>query len=151
MLMSMTTNAAHPASALDTVLLFARVRAELVRDVDRAVSGHSLGFSDLALVRLLAAAPGHRMRRSDLAHALGVTASAVARQVAPLERIGIVARESNPKDARLALVVLTDAGVRVEQEASAAAAERASSVLDRTWTADEQASLADLLARVTTR
>jgi DNA-binding MarR family transcriptional regulator len=149
--MNMTTNAAHPSTALDTILRFARVRAELVRDVERAASGHSLGFSDLALVRLLAAAPGHRMRRSDLAEALGVTASAVARQVAPLERIGIVARESNPKDARLALVVLTDAGARVEREASAAAAERATSVLDRTWTAEEQASLAGLLDRVTSR
>src|SRR4051794_26196249 len=114
MLLSMTTTSQSP---LDTILLLARVRAELVRDVDRAVSGHSLGFSDLALVRLLAAAPERRLRRSDLAHALGVTPSAVARQVAPLERIGIVARESNAKDARLALVVLTDTGARVEREA----------------------------------
>jgi DNA-binding MarR family transcriptional regulator len=141
------TAASQPPTALDTILLFARVRAELVRDIDRCVSGHSLGFSDLALVRALAAAPQQRMRRSDLAHALGVTPSAVARQVAPLERIGVVDRESNPKDARLALVVLTEAGQRVEREATAAASERASTLLDATWSADEQAQMRALLER----
>jgi DNA-binding MarR family transcriptional regulator len=144
--MLMNMNASTKSSPLETIIQLARVRAELVRDIDRS-SGHGMSFSDLVLVRVVAASPDGRIRRTDLAHALGVTPSAVARQVGPLERMGILARESNPKDARLALVVLTEAGKLVEQEASVIAEERASAILERTWSADERASLTALLAR----
>jgi DNA-binding MarR family transcriptional regulator len=146
--MLMTMNAPSRTSPLDAILLLARARAEVVRHLDRAVSGHGLGFSDFVLLRTLAAAPDGRMRRSDLADALGVTTSAVARQLGPLERIGVVDREANPRDARLALVVLTDAGARVASEATAVAEERAQSVVDGTWNEAELAQLVELLARV---
>jgi L-alanine-DL-glutamate epimerase-like enolase superfamily enzyme len=58
-----------------------------------------------------------RLRRVELANRLGVTTSGIARQLGPLERIGLVGRESSPGDARLALVVLTEAGDRVAGEA----------------------------------
>lgn len=140
--MVMTMNESH----LDTVLLLARARVELVRDIDRGSSSHGLSLSDLALLRELASEPNGRMRRTDLARALGVTTSNVARQLGPLERMGMVDRESNPKDARLALVVLTEAGARVEREASAIAEERAKTALDRTWTVEQQATVAELLS-----
>lgn len=134
-------------TALETITLLSRVRAELVRDVDRAASGHGIGFSDLTLLRELARTSDGRMRRSDLADQLGVTTSAVARQLGPLERIGVVDRESNPKDARLAIVVLTDAGRRVADESGIVAEERARMLLDRRWSEREQAQLAALLLK----
>jgi DNA-binding MarR family transcriptional regulator len=91
--------------------------------------------------------PDGRIRRADLADRLGVTTSAIARQLGPLERIGVVDRESNPKDARLAIVVLTDAGRRVAAEASVFAEERAAMLLDRIWTSREQAQLDALLSK----
>lgn len=139
---------ASTTSPLDALLQLARARAELVRELDRAVNGHGLGFSDFVLLRTLAATPDGRMRRSELAHALGVTPSAVARQLGPLERMGLVDRESNPRDARLALVVLTDAGARVFEEASATADERARSIVARTWDTTELDQLVALLQRV---
>ena len=54
--------------------------------------------------------------------------SGVARQVAPLERMGLVGRESHDRDARLALVVLTETGTRIVDDAlqtAETAAERA--------------------------
>lgn len=146
--MLMTMNANSSTTPLDAILLLARARAEVVGELDRAVNGHGLGFSDFVLLRTLAAAPQRRMRRSELATALGVTPSAVARQLGPLERIGVVDRESNPRDARLALVVLTESGARVASESSAVAEERAQSIVDRTWSADEVRQLVELLARV---
>ncbi len=134
-------------TALETVTLLSRVRAELVRDVDRAASGHGVSFSDLTLLREVSSMPDGRIRRAELAERLGVTTSAIARQLGPLERIGVVDRESNPKDARLAIVVLTDAGRRVATEASVFAEERASLALDRIWSAKEQAQLDALLAK----
>jgi DNA-binding MarR family transcriptional regulator len=145
--MIMNQTPATSRTALETVTLLSRVRAELVRDVDRAASGHGVSFSDLTLLRELVNMPDGRIRRVDLAERLGVTTSAIARQLGPLERIGVVDRESNPKDARVAIVVLTDAGRRVATEASVAAEQRAAATLDRVWSAREQAQLDALLTK----
>src|SRR4051794_20672559 len=102
------------SNALSTVLSLLYARTVLVRDVDAPLgSFHGLGLNDLALLLELNEAPNGTMRRVDLAGRLGITTSGVARQLGPLERIGLVDRESSPGDARLALVVLTEAGRRV--------------------------------------
>jgi DNA-binding MarR family transcriptional regulator len=88
------------------------------------------------------------MRRADLAQRLGVTPSGIARQVGPLERIGLVGRESNPRDARLALVTLTDAGKRVADEAAVTAEEAATSALRAIWSDADRERLSKLLAAV---
>jgi DNA-binding MarR family transcriptional regulator len=133
-------------SALSTVLDLARARTLILRDVDAAIGmHHGIGLSDLGLLLELRAAPDHRMRRVDLAHRLGVTTSGVARQLAPLERIGLVGREPSPGDARLALVVLTEAGDRVAGESSPTAERSAATALGRLWESDEQGALAFLL------
>jgi DNA-binding MarR family transcriptional regulator len=139
----MTTSA---DTALSTVLDLARARTLILRDVDAAIGmHHGIGLSDLGLLLELRAAPDQRMRRVDLAHRLGVTTSGVARQLAPLERIGLVGREPSPGDARLALVVLTEAGDRVAGEASPTAERGASTALGKLWESDEQSALGFLL------
>jgi DNA-binding MarR family transcriptional regulator len=72
---------------------------------------------------------------------------AVARQLAPLERIGLVTWESNPSDARLALVVLTPCGAEVADEAAATADVAADLALGRLWSREEREALAPLLRR----
>jgi DNA-binding MarR family transcriptional regulator len=131
---------------LRTTLDLMRARTLVLRDVDHALGAyHGIGLSDLALLLEVRGAPERTLRRSELASRLAVTTSGVARQLAPLERIGLVARESNPGDARLALVSLTDAGERVAGEALASAGELAEQVLARYWSADDQTRLAELL------
>jgi DNA-binding MarR family transcriptional regulator len=133
---------------LSTVLNLARARALVARDVDEALgSHHGLGLNDLAVLLELKAAPGGRMRRAELARRLAVTTSGVARQLQPLERIGVVGRESNPTDARLALVVLTPAGDRLATDAAATAEEAAGRALGRLWPAGEVGRLRTLLER----
>jgi DNA-binding MarR family transcriptional regulator len=137
------------SSALDTVLDLALARSFVVRDVDAALGTyHGLSLSDFALLLELRAAPSQKVRRADLASRLGVTPSGVARQLAPLERIGLVGRESHERDARLALVVLTTTGDRIAGEALATAQRAAAQALDTRWSADEQTSLGTLLARI---
>jgi DNA-binding MarR family transcriptional regulator len=70
----------------------------------------------------------------------------VARQLQPLERIGVVARESHPTDARLALVVLTPAGESLASDAAATAGEAAARTFDDRWTRSRQSQLAGLVA-----
>ena len=55
-------------------------------------------------------APGTRLRRIDLAERLGLTASGVTRSLLPLEKLGLVSRQPDPRDARVGYALLTEAG-----------------------------------------
>ena len=133
---------------LAIALSLARARTLVLRDVDEPLgSHHGLGLNDLAVLLELQAAPGQKLRRVELARRLAVTTSGIARQLGPLERIGLVTRESNPTDARLALVVLTPRGAEVADEAGATAEAAAATALGRLWSDDEKEALGALLQR----
>lgn len=133
---------------LQIVLDLTRARTVVLRDVDHPLgSHHGLGLNDLAVLLELASEPDHTLRRVELARRLAVTTSGIARQLAPLERIGLVTRQSNPGDARLALVVLTPRGAEVAEEAARTADEAAALALGRLWTVQEKEALAPLLRR----
>src|SRR3954454_6249488 len=134
-------------SSLDTLFDLSVLRAVLARELDHPLSLHGISVSDLALLRELRRADDGKLRRSELAQRLGITPSGVARQVAPLERIGLVARESHERDARLALVVLTETGSRIVDEALATAEAGADRASVSRWSATERKQLAGLLAR----
>jgi hypothetical protein len=119
-------------TSLDTILDLAHARARAVREVDATLGAfHGLGLNDLALLLELAAAPQRRLRRVELAERLAVTTSGVARQLAPLERIGLV----------------TDTGQRVVDEAVPTAEDAADRALGKLWSGDERERVASLLAR----
>lgn len=61
--------------------------------------------------------PLQTMRRIELAECVGITASGVTRLLAPMEKIRIVEKESNPRDARQSLVKLTQAGEQLYKDA----------------------------------
>jgi DNA-binding MarR family transcriptional regulator len=146
----MSINATNPTETtnLKLVLDLARARTIVLRDVDQPLGGHhGLGLNDLAVLLELKSAPSQTLRRVELARRLAVTTSGIARQLAPLERIGLVTRESNPSDARLALVVLTPRGAEVADEASATAEEAAALALSRLWSPEERQALAPILKR----
>jgi DNA-binding MarR family transcriptional regulator len=134
-------------TSLDTLFDLSLARTQLARDVDHPLSAHGISLSDLAILRELRRAPAQKLRRSELAQRLGVTPSGIARQVAPLERIGLVARESHDRDARLALVVLTDTGVQIVDEALQTAEAAADRALAVRWSDAERERLSKLLAR----
>jgi DNA-binding MarR family transcriptional regulator len=69
------------------------------------------------VLHCLCAAPNQAMRRVDLAEAVGLTASGVTRLLLPLEKLHIVGKESNPRDARVSLIKLTSAGKNLYKDA----------------------------------
>jgi DNA-binding MarR family transcriptional regulator len=135
------------ATALDTLFDLSLARTQLAREIDHPLSAHGISLSDLAILRELRREPSQKLRRSELAQRLGITPSGIARQVAPLERIGLVARESHERDARLALVVLTDTGATIVDDALQTAEAAADRALAARWSEPERERLAKLLAR----
>jgi DNA-binding MarR family transcriptional regulator len=86
------------------------------------------------------------VRAADLADYFGIDKSTVSRQVRLLESLGLLARTTDPQDARSLRLVPTEEGLRRLQTARQA---RRTRVLSRVhdWTDDEVAELARLLAR----
>ncbi len=121
--------------ALDVSLRLVRAQAALVRRFDATLSGlHGVSFADLMVLLQLGRAHGGRMRRVDLAYALGLSASGVTRGLIPLERIGLVVREPDPRDARVAYAALTESGRTRLAEMLTAAEEVAADVFaGGTW------------------
>jgi DNA-binding MarR family transcriptional regulator len=134
-------------TSLDTLFDLSLARTQLARDVDHPLSAHGISLADLAILRELRREPTQKLRRSELAQRLGITPSGIARQVAPLERIGLVARESHDRDARLALVVLTDTGAQIVDEALQTAEAAADRALAARWSDTERERLSKLLSR----
>jgi DNA-binding MarR family transcriptional regulator len=134
-------------SSLDTLFDLSLARTQLARDVDHPLSAHGISLADLAILRELRREPAQKLRRSELAQRLGITPSGIARQVAPLERIGLVDRESHDRDARLALVVLTKTGRQIVDEALQTAEAAADRALAARWSDTERERLSKLLSR----
>lgn len=80
--------------------------------------GAMIGFTDFIILYHLYNANDHKLRRIDLADKVGLTASGITRLLPPLEKIGLIAKQSDPRDARVSYVVLTNAGIRVFQESA---------------------------------
>src|SRR5262245_34856732 len=90
-----------------------RVHAALVPRLDRELrqaAGMPLAWYDVLLE--LHAAPGGRLRMSDLGERVVLSRTRVSRVVDELVDAGLVLREANPHDGRSALATLTQAGGR---------------------------------------
>jgi DNA-binding MarR family transcriptional regulator len=112
-----TTLPGSPAS--EFCLRMARAWASVSRRLDNSLGSlHGISFSDYQLLLTLMRAPGGRLRRTDLAGQLGLTASGVTRSLLPLEKIGLVGRQSDARDARAGLAILTPAGAELVVNAS---------------------------------
>lgn len=98
-------------SALDFCVRLSRKYTEALRRIDGKLSSvHGLSFGDFTILYHLKHAHESRLRRTDLAEFMGLTASAVTRSLLPLEKIGLVDRQSDPRDARVGYACLTLAG-----------------------------------------
>jgi DNA-binding MarR family transcriptional regulator len=138
------------SDALDAALRLVRAQTALVRRFDSRLSGlHGVSLADFTLLLRLGQAPGGRMRRVDLAETLGLTASGVTRGLAPLERIGLVTRETDARDARVAYASLTATGRQRLAEMLGTAEETATEVFaSPAWNAGDIALLSALLTRL---
>jgi DNA-binding MarR family transcriptional regulator len=89
-------------------LNLAKLQAELSRRLDCRLGG--LGFNEFVILLHLNQADDGKMRRIDLAEKVGLTASGITRLLLPMEKVGLIKRESNEQDARSSYVVLVPGG-----------------------------------------
>lgn len=135
---------------LDTALRLVRAQSAMVKRFDASLGGlHGVSLSDFTMLLHLSQAPGGRMRRVDLAEALGLTASGVTRGLAPLERIGLVSRETAARDARVAYAALTPTGrQRLAKMLRTARQVAAEHFAGGQWTGEDLGLLSTLLTRL---
>lgn len=96
----------------------AALTQRLLRKVDSQLSVHGISFTEYLIMYHLANAPQSTLRRIELAEAVGISASGVTRLLAPMEKLHLVAKQSNPRDARVSLVKLSKTGSRLFAESS---------------------------------
>ncbi len=111
-------------------------------------SVHGLSVSEFFLMMHLEKATFHRLSRVELAKRMNVTASTVTRMAAPMEKLGLVTRQSDERDARLAFVVLTQVGLEKVAEARATFAKQATYIFRDRWTDEDLSQLSELLRRL---
>lgn len=109
---------------------------------------HGISVNEFFLLMQLKKAPKQRLSRTELAKRMHVSASTVTRMVAPMEKIGIVDRLIDERDARLAFVVLTTAGLDRLNEAQTTFAKQAGHVFQDRWTDAEMQQFSALLFRL---
>jgi DNA-binding MarR family transcriptional regulator len=83
---------------------------KLTKKADRALSVHGISLSEFMVLHHLNYAQNQVMSRTELADAVNLTASGVTRLLTPLEKIHLVEKEKNNRDARVSLVKLTFTG-----------------------------------------
>ncbi len=96
-----------PVSAWSALL---RVHATVVPKLGRALSDVGLPISWYDVLLVLNAAPGRRLRMSELGQQAVLSREQVSRVTTELERAGLVERQPNPDDKRSSFAMITPDG-----------------------------------------
>ena len=139
MTQTQTTNALRLLQAADAL------RAKLSGEFSAV---HGISVNEFFMLMHLEQATRSRLPRVELAKRMHVSASTVTRMAAPMEKIGLLSRKVDERDARLAFVVLTDTGKERLEEAKATFAKQAGYAFQDRWTEEDLSTLAALLFRL---
>lgn len=111
-------------------------------------SVHGISVNEFLLMLHLDRTPAKRLPRVDLAKRMHVSASTITRMALPMEKIGLLARDVDDRDARLVFVVITRAGQDKLAEALATFGKRAGYLFDDRWSETEMDALSVMLRRI---
>ncbi len=101
----------HVPNALTAFVRLSNAHAAMERAFNQELQASgSITVTDFEVLRRLADASEGRMRRIDLAHAVGVTPSGITRLLEGLEQSGLVGKHRCTSDHRVTYAVITDSG-----------------------------------------
>ncbi len=103
--------------------------AKITKMMDRCLSLHGISFSEYLVMYELSQSANNSMRRIDLAEKTNMSASGITRLLNPMEKLNIVEKEQNVRDARVSLVKLTGAGFELFTNATQGVLESADTFL----------------------
>jgi DNA-binding MarR family transcriptional regulator len=104
--------------AMQLVMDLSRLQVKVLKRVDSGLGMHGISFTEFLVMYQLSKSPANTLRRIDLAERIGLSASGITRLLIPMEKIGLVKKEENPRDARVSLVRLSKAGAQLLEDAS---------------------------------
>lgn len=107
----------NESKEVELVLSMINLHSKIQRRIGGPLSAHGLGLTEFMVLRQLHAAPNQKMRRVDLAERVGLSPSGITRLLNPMEKIGLIQKETNNRDARVSLVGLSSAGKRILKDA----------------------------------
>ncbi len=131
-------------TAFETSMSMVLTAQRLTHTMDCALSAHGISLSEYLVMRAVLHAPNKRLKNIDIANALSISASGATRMLKPMEKIGLVERKKDSRDARVTLVEITGSGQRVFAEAGQTAMNVASRSCS-TLSSDELVQLQVLL------
>ena len=135
--------------ALDAWVRLLRGHAATVRALNaQLLRDHGLTINDYEALLLLSHADGQRLRRTDLAASLQLTASGVTRLLEGLEAAGFVDRDQCSADGRVTYAVLTDAGRGKLERCAPAHVAAIEELFTERFSREELNTLAELLGRL---
>lgn len=111
---------------------------------------HGVSLREVALMLYVRNSPGSKLSRIELAKRLCVSPSTVTRATKPLEKIGLIGRESNSRDARLSYVVLTESGNTLLGYAENTLEQLSSDFLSRNLSEKDRSQFAKVLSSLIT-
>ncbi len=93
----------------------AKIQTILSRKFDAKLNG--ISFNEFIILLQLSNSDEGKMRRIDLADKVGLTASGITRLLLPMEKIGLVKKQSDPRDARASYISIAPGGKKKLEEA----------------------------------
>lgn len=117
------------------------------KKLDLALSVHGINSTEFIVMYHLNRAQEKRLSRIALAEKVALTASGITRLLVPMEKIGLVEKNINPRDARQSLVSLTQGGQEIVQDAITTVAHSAETLFSL-LTDDEISTLFSLLNKI---
>ena len=125
-----------------------RVHAAVVPKLARALAAEGLPISWYDLLLVLNAAPGRRLRMSELGDQAVLSRERVSRVATELEGAGLIERQPNPDDKRSSYAVITAAGRRRLRAAAPTYLQAIEDHYTRHLSDDEILTIENALARV---
>ena len=109
---------------------------------------HGISVNEFLLLLHLERSAANKLPRVDLARRMHVSASTITRMAAPMEKVGLIDREADERDARLVFVVATKAGRAKLSEALSTFSKRADYLFDDRCEDEEVDQFASVLRRL---
>ena len=135
----------HTTNALRLIQVAEDFRAGLSGEFSAV---HGISVNEFLLLLHLERATANRLSRVDLAKRMHVSASTITRMAAPMEKIGLVGREVDDRDARLVFVVATSTGREKLTQSLATFSNRAGYLFSDRWEDEELEKFSEMLRRM---